>query len=35
LDGYDQVDKLQNWGEFQKVLDNLKERKAQHRVEAR
>jgi hypothetical protein len=33
--GYDQLDKLQNWGEFQNLLDEIKERKAQHRVEAR
>jgi hypothetical protein len=34
-DGYDQLDKLQNWGEFQNLLDEIKERKAQHRIEAR
>jgi hypothetical protein len=34
-DGYDQLDKLQNWSEFQNLLDDIKERKAQHRIEAR
>jgi hypothetical protein len=33
--GVDQIDKLNNWGEFQRVLDDIKERKAQHRVQAR
>jgi hypothetical protein len=35
LDEYDQLDKLQNWGEFQNLLDDIKERKAQHRIELR
>jgi hypothetical protein len=30
-DGYDQLDKLQNWGEFQNLLDEIKERK--HNIE--
>jgi hypothetical protein len=34
-DGYDQLDKLNNWGEFQNLLDDIKERKAQRRIEAR
>jgi predicted deacetylase len=35
LDGYDQLDKLKNWGEFQNLLDEIKERKAEHRIAAR
>jgi hypothetical protein len=33
--GVDNIDKLNNWGEFQRVLDDIKERKAVHRVAAR
>jgi hypothetical protein len=31
----DQIDKLNNWGEFQNLLDDIKEKKAAHRVAAR
>jgi hypothetical protein len=34
-EGHDQLDKLNNWGEFQNLLDYIKEQKAQHRIEAR
>jgi acyl-CoA synthetase (NDP forming) len=33
--GFDNIDKLNNWGEFQNLLDDIKEQKAQYRIDAR